>query len=613
MRIQPRQQILDVLRAVAKYSRCPDGWVWDGRDGRNSISDAEQLLCLLYPAAEVTYIRLDSPDDTSDDVLAALTPMGDSIQIPALIIDVISDYMASYTDDEGTPIFSGESYFAPIDSDDKLTDEQRRLDVVDSFATSISLALSTLGFLKIFNRSVRRQEMKGKIARLEAATSTRLTAAMVGLLRSFSVNVFEASAPEGRSMVRTLNQSHLPDRVVLENLRQRLQPVRASIRDATLGLSQDIVAALDNENMLFECGWSWGVVREAPVVETDEPIGKQLTGVALGAPYLYFTEVALDAIANLFSERSRVLGLLNPEQQRLAQALQLRWDLTLSYWFNLATFGSGRWPVEDIPWRAIDDEESEYFSLVVTGFVLQELLTHGGTDNDLARTVDVLAELANRGRVNRRFTRDDPAIGLHMPGVRLDLSGPEVYGPPTCWVVSDYTPLLLKRSLRAAGLARSIVARDRLLTIADEALDHMWDRRLATGAAAGLWDDPSSLTHGTPSDELRPSWYATERMIECLVTAVNTIERPPVRSTQLIELTTDLLSEADHLFSQYQMGVSFVGGSALDATMLRIDSKLQRARQLLYDKPGTANALLMDALRELDELAVAREDVARSV
>jgi hypothetical protein len=47
--------------------------------------------------------------------------------------------------------------------------------------------------------------------------------------------------------------------------------------------------------------------------------------------------------------------------------------------------------------------------------------------------------------------------------------------------------------------------------------------------------------------------------------------------------------------------------------MLRIDSKLQRARQLLYDKPGTANALLMDALRELDELAVAREDVARSV
>ncbi len=610
MRIQPRQQILDVLRAVAKYSRHHDWWVWDGRDGRNSISDAEQLLCILYPAAEVAFARLDSPDDTSEDVLAALKPMGDSVQIPGLIIDVISDYMASYTDDQGTPIFSGDSYFAPIDPEDKLTDEQRRLDVVDSFATSISLALSTLGFLKIFSRSVRREETRGKIARLEVATSTRLTAAMVGLLRSFSVNVFEPGSPEGRSLCRTLNQGQLPDRVVLENLRQRLQPVRASIRDATLGLSQD--TALDNENMLFECGWSWGVVREAPVVETDEPIGEQVTGVALGAPYLYFTEVALDAIANLFSERSRVLGLLNPEQQRLAQALQLRWDLTLSYWFNLATFGSGRWPVEDIPWRAIDDEESEYFSLVVTGFVLQELLTHGGTDNDLARTVAVLEELAVRGRVNRRVTSDDPAVGLHLPGVRLDLSGPEVYGPPTCWVVSDFTPLLLKRSLRAAGLARSIVVRDRLLTVANEALDHMWGRRLTIGAAAGLWDDPTSLL-GTPSNQARPSWYATERVIECLVTAVNTIGRPPVRSSQLIELTTDLLSEADHLFSQYRMGISSGEGSALDAAMLRIETKLQRARLLLYDKPGTANALLMDALRELDELAVAREDVARSV
>src|SRR5439155_11833866 len=126
-----------------------------------------------------------------------------------------------------------------------------------------------------------------------------------------------------------------------------MQSVRASLRDAVVGIDQDQLNI--GENLLFECGWSWGVVRDAPTVDTTEPVGKQPEGVAVAEPYLHFTVIALDGIVDLFSDRTRVLGLLNPEQQRLAQALQLRWDISVNYWSQIARFGSGRWPLEDIP------------------------------------------------------------------------------------------------------------------------------------------------------------------------------------------------------------------------------------------------------------------------
>ncbi len=61
--------------------------------------------------------------------------------------------------------------------------------------------------------------------------------------------------------------------------------------------------------------------------------------MAEARPYLYFTVVALDGIQDLFSERTRILGLLDEEQQRLARALQLRLDLTRQFWAKIATFG----------------------------------------------------------------------------------------------------------------------------------------------------------------------------------------------------------------------------------------------------------------------------------
>jgi hypothetical protein len=68
--IRPREELLDLWRSVVAYSYQDDKWHWGGRDGTNSISDAEQLLCILYPATNIPAVRLDRPDETSDDVLA---------------------------------------------------------------------------------------------------------------------------------------------------------------------------------------------------------------------------------------------------------------------------------------------------------------------------------------------------------------------------------------------------------------------------------------------------------------------------------------------------------------------------------------------------------------
>lgn len=610
MRLQPRLQTLEVWRSVAQFSRNNGGWNWGGRDQRNSISDAEQLLCLMYPASIERNLALDQPDATADDVLDALKPLGDSVEIPKVLVDVLSDYMRTYRADNGTPIFAGETYFQSADRGVDLSKEQRGLDVVDSYTMSISLALSTLAFLKGFNRAVTRQQLRDKIAELEAAASARLSAAMVGLLRSFCVNVFEPDSRPGETLLRTINQGNLPDPVVLDEMRRVLRPVRASLRDATLGLSQD--DSLDNENLLFECGWSWGVVDDALPVQTTEPIGEQPDGIALSAPFLYYTVVALDAIADLTSDRTRILGLLNSEQQRLAQALQLRWDIVLAYWSRIARFGDGRWPLEDIPWRTTDREESDYFSLLVTAVVLLDLLARRATDDDLTRTVAVLEELAIRGRINRRVTRGDAAITLHHPGVKLELIGAEKFGPPMIRMVSDFGALLLKRAVRAAELSRNNSARERLLTVAEESLTHMWRRRLSDGNGAGLWDDLTDLFPGITIEDKQPSWYITERIIESLVIAASTLSARPIRSTRLQDFASELLSEADHLFSQEQLEASEQPGSAMHISLRRIGSKLQRARRLHQERPGTAVSIIADVLRELDELALARLDATRS-
>ena len=420
MRIQPRQQLLEIWAATVRSSwdERAKVWRWGGRDGSNSISDAEQLLCLLMPATQVTAFNLDRPDETAEEMIRALRPLGNATEIPRTLIGVLREYFTKYSGEDGTPIFSGSTYFAS-GGVGKPSKDQLDLDIVDSFAMSVTLSLAVLGFLRVLRAAVRREESKAEIDALESQASVRLSAAMVGLLRSFTVNVFDVDSQFGQALIRTVNQANLPQRQVVSQLRRELRQTIASFREILIGSGQ--VSDLDSPDRLFECGWSWGIVTEAPPIETDEPVGEQPKGAAQDAPYLYFTVIALDAIEDLFSERTRILGLLNDEQQRLSRALQLRWELTRSYWATVATFGDGhRWPLEDIPWRTTDEDASDYYTLLVTSLAVKGLARERGSDAELARVGMVLAELANRARITRRPFDNDPALGLHSPGVQLE-------------------------------------------------------------------------------------------------------------------------------------------------------------------------------------------------
>ncbi|MGH3599408.1 MAG: SCO2524 family protein, partial [Pseudonocardiaceae bacterium] len=376
---------------------------------------------------------------------------------------------------------------------------------------------------------------------------------------------------------------------------------------------------LDNDNLHFECGWSWGIAEGAgPVEFVEEEIARR-PGTADGRPYLYFTVVALDGINDLASQRTRELGLLDEQQRRLADALQIRWDLTQRYWSAIARFGNQRWPLEDIPWRTSDGEESDYYSLLVSSVLVQDLVNRQATDEDLNRAVAVLEELAHRGRITRRVMKIDPAVGLHVPGVSLTLKDTTGLRPQLFWSVADFAPLLLKRSLQAARLAANVSARDRLMLVAEATMDHLMLRQLASGPAAGLWDAPADVffpsdtqSSATRSSEGKPSWYITSRVVEGLVTAAKTFEEPPLCSPNIITGALELLNEAEHLLNQEMLQADVDDKSVMQVGLGEIEVGLMRARRILNERPGTAHALILKALGELDALTFAHLDAARS-
>ncbi|GIH47564.1 hypothetical protein SAMN05421833_10739 [Microbispora rosea] len=611
MKIQPRQQLLELWEAAARASYRDGVWNWGGRDGSNSISDAEQLLCFMYPASELPGFRLDTPDETADDVLATLAVLGDSVEIPKLLLRVIGQYLRTYTAEDGRPLFSGGSYFRPLDDEAKVTPEQLQLDVVDSFSMSVTLALGTLGFLKVFRQSVRRESIRREIRELEDLASKRLSAAMAGLLRSFTVNAFDPGSTAGRALLRTVNQTGAPTRRVLEDLRRELRPVRAGLRDLTIGSGSQV--DLDNENLLFECGWTWGIVKDAPDIVTPLDIGPQPMGVAADTPFLYFTVNALVGIADLFSSRTRVLSLLNDDQITLAQAIQRRWDLTQSYWRTIATFGRGTWPLEDIPWRTVDEKESDYYSLGVTAMVVQSLVNNRAADVDLGRVAAVLEELAIRARITRRAVAGDPPVLMHSPGVPINLHGSDTLGPHLLWVVSDFSITLLKRTIWAASIAQNTRMRERLVALADQIWRHIMLRRHTDGPAAGLWDQPGNAFTDIQVRDEEPSWYFSERVVEFLVSAASSSGEPPLRSPQLVELALQMLGEAEHLLDQELVTRPLVGGQTIQPKLRSIQASLQRARAIVSDRPATAQALISDALLGLERLSAARDSASEAI
>ncbi|HEY1177673.1 MAG TPA: SCO2524 family protein [Phytomonospora sp.] len=613
MRIQPRQHLLEIWEALIRSSYVKDEnakesrWAWGGADSDDSVYDTQQLLCLMFPAAEVPAFALETPDETIDAVVGVLGPFGTAIQIPRVLTRILTTYLERHSDTDGNPRFAGGGYFVS-DTGESPSEEQRSLDVTESFALSITLTLAILGFARKFREGLRSKSYIAEAERLEELANKRLTAAMVGLLRSFTVNAFEADSPEGRILLESMNETNLPTRRLVEELRRELRDVNAGLRDLTIGSGRE--AELEGQTTLFECGWSWGVIDGAPVIEDAATGGTQRPGVAQDAPYLYFTTVALDGIADLFSTRTRVLGLLDAEQRRLADSLQLRWEMTQRYWAKLATFGVGRWPLESMPWNTTDAEHSDYFSLLVSAIVTRDMVDRRASDERLSRLGRVLAELAKRGRVTERAEGADPAVRLHAPGLRVGLGGAEkVGGPSLYWQVSDFGAVLLKRIVRIAALIDDVELRDELLRLGDRVWDHLVQRRLSAGPFKDLWDEPSNVyTQLGEGHALGASWHHTIRVVESLVGAAQLVRSDPPRSEFMIRQAQHSISEAEHLYDQELLDGGAESGKSIRDLLQTVHANLLRAKEIQYERPASSVAIVQKVLRELDRLAAARQD-----
>jgi hypothetical protein len=613
--IEPRDQILDIWRSVAGNSFRGGKWQWGGDRERNSISDAEQLLCILYPATQIPQLRLDDIDEVSDDALNALRPLGNDVDVIRRLLEGLVEYMEEYRDEDGRPTFTAGSYLDPLEPDldePGPTREQLELELVDAFSMSVTLSLATVGFLQVLRGGVSSRRTIAQIEHLNKLASERLTAAMTGLLRSFSVNVFEVDDPAGRNLCSMINQGSEPDRIVAERFSRSLRDIRTRLREEVTIGSGLVKEELENENRLFECGWSWGIVKDAGKVELVGDEVPQRAGVAEDRPYLYFTGVALDGIEDLFTSRTRILGLLDDTQQRLASSLQLRWELCTEFWNRAATFGTEQWAVEDVPWTTTDGVTNDYFTLFVVSMVVQRMAGERQAGErtqsaSLGRVARLLEELASRGRITRRPLEGEVSLSLHAPGARLRLVGTEELGPRQSWVVSNYSALLLKRTLATVGLTADTAQRRQLTVLSDRLWDHLQQRRLGeVGTGQGLWDQPANVLPVAKRKNGSPSWYHTQRVVECLVVGANLMQTDPRVSAELVDQVGEFLAEAEHLFDQEKLKGTPNAGQSIRDIFESIAARLERSRELESRKPATALVLAQDVLRDLETISTAR-------
>ncbi|WP_436772306.1 SCO2524 family protein [Yinghuangia sp. YIM S09857] len=597
----PRRRLLDLWKVLAARIAArfdPDADAWPSGD---SLRDAEQLVCLLYPAMRMPGLGFADPDTTGPDVLAALATLGDHKGIPHTVTEVCTEYFAAYTDKDGRPLFAGGPLRA-LDPAETPTPDQQALETVESFSIAVTLSLSVLAFVRERESRVRAAPTLERLAALRGAASTRLTHAMNALCESFVADAFRPDSAKGRTLLGAVLRDGPPDSRRVRELLAQLRPVRTGL--GGLGATGDGPPALDDETTLFSCGWAWGRVRTAGRPGSHaEP-----------EPSLHFTVAAMDGIVDLFSSRQTLLpGLLNREQLALAQQLMLRWELAQRYWSALARFGGSAWPLQDIPWRGGDD--SDYRTLHVASIVIHNLMRQGDPEepppsHELAPLVLVLGELAGRARLTRRALPGDPAIALHSPGLVTPLPGTDRLGPPLGWTFTDFAPALLKRTLQVAALTRNVEHRDTMLALADTLGDHVWGRRLDAGPAAGLWDDPGRIYPAAAARPAELSWRMTERVVEVLVVAAAGIAADLAPSRRLAELAADMIREADHLFAR-EMLTRATPTTSTDAELHLVAAVLARSRDQAARRPGVAVSLAADALRRLDELSAAREQAGR--
>jgi hypothetical protein len=571
MRLEPRREILDIWREVTRYSFRDGAFVWaGGSEARDSVSDAEQLLCVLLPATELPALRFDRPDETADDVGEALSLIGDVITLPRRLVRSLTEYMTRYADDDG-PTFPGGRYLVTADP------QMSTLDVLESYALGVRLSLAALGFARVYRTALRREELIEETVGLEELASRRLTCAMVGLLRCFAIHGFHDDSRYGENLRRTITQEHREQRAVLQEYEASLAEVRAGLHEITIA-TRDVPEARIIPGMRFECGWSWALVEgTAPVDVDDQPVPDR-TAVAAALPDPYFSFLAHDAVTSLYSERTRILALLSEEQQRIARALQLRVDLTRAYWARLATFGDQRWPVERMPWRTTSGQESDHHSLAMAAITAAAVGDRrGNTDVAFSHLTRTFAQLARRQGIVRPPRTAGPG-SLAPQRVPLPF---EKDGHVAAYQVTSLAPLLFNTTIRAGRATHHSQLRGDL----DELADLIWNH-----VARGDIDPPPTGLRRF-GDGTAPDWHNVFCLVDGLTRAMATATEGPALAESPLGFVHQLLTAADEMLDPLDPKDRAAYAPETD-----------RARALIDHQPARAAALLYRILADLDAL-----------
>jgi hypothetical protein len=588
----------------------------DGRNrglGRNSIMDAELLECVLLPQFYLQRFALGGPSETDEAAAAVLNRLDPDMRLmegqlsPTVmreVMDRLDDFLSRYRSSSGRDLFSPGGYLET--SEGPATGEDLPW-VVDSFTMSVSVCLHAYHLVAQWKEALAsRRGVQRDLERLDVLggrLSERLTAAMLGLCRSFAVRV------DGRAEWEARTQRSWPSGYsgrILRDLGQRLR----MFADPTTLREQS-----------FECGWSWGPTPPDPFESEyrDVDAWPEQDAYAEPAPYLYFTIGAIDGIGDLFSRKVVAAHTLTPVQSALTNRLGFYRECASSYWSALAfaETSSGTWAVEDPPWRTADGNASDYWTLYLLTIALasDEARENFGGEQNLSRLLSLLEELAQRGRVTRRPhpPRQDPAVALHIPpGQQLNLksvaAGGGPGGPDFLWSIYDFAPRLLKLVGQVLAIATERGVRDRAARLIDDIWNqHLVYRRVAPdGADSYAWDDIRKVFRDHPiaaegddltaaTGSLVDSWYITERVVEALVIVSTAQRQRKVGGRLTRELVTEVLDDL-----RWMLTTEFPN----ETSMIR---RIAAAMDLAEDSPMLALGIAMEVSQETERRQAQRQ------